>query len=147
MAPRQRIHPTKDEVTRLADLLIETHGPAKVALRHYITGYTTWEYATPILRQLCTDLLTAKRIYLRQDVRDAVKAFVAKYGIVRPQLYGEPKTNEPMTVRLNMRFTATMFDDILKAAANAGVDPTDYIRQTSLRQARMDIVNRNHGRE
>lgn len=143
MPPRKRIHPTKEEVTHLANLLLETHGPAKVALRHYITGHTSWEYATPILRQLCTDLVTAKRIYLRADVRDAVKAFVTKYGIVRPHLYGEPKTNEPMTVLKNTRWTASMWDDVLKAAANAGVDPTDYIRQTVLRQARMDIAQRN----
>ncbi len=127
----------KEDVDRIARLLAQHDANSKHALRYYLRGSTEWDMILPTVRRCMRDLLNDRTRNLRRDVRLELLEFAAKYGLsIRLTASGTEPSNE----RVSTRVTATQKDDIEMAAKLAGKSPTDWVRETLVREARKDIA-------
>lgn len=127
--------PTAAEIEEIGRLLAKHWGAkARKALAPWLNGVSPW---TTSLRQV--------RLLLKEVVRDvnrgpkvpiSVRARLTEFGVKYGTETHGVDGDEPLEIQKLFRFGRNEWADIERAAAEAGITPTKYVRGAALKAAR-----------
>lgn len=102
---------------------------ARRALRPF-AGTRNADLALPTLRREVKRLISEHNTLLSRDLRRRMVDFGAQYGLL-------VRSSEPMTRRLNLRFTGSQLKDLERAAKLSGVrEVSEFVRNAAVVKAR-----------
>lgn len=121
----------KEAVTAAADLLYREVPAARAELENWRKGLAPWDGIVPVVKRWIRFVLQGHET-VKADTRAVLQNFANLYGVqTRKGAYGD----EPLSVEMHLRFTASQWAAIQKAAESVRATPANFIRMASVSEA------------
>jgi hypothetical protein len=133
--------PSAEVVGKIARALADCDQKARrdPVIKRILAGQADHEMVVSTLRDHVARVIKDRDgTQVPAKTRTLLQQFAVTYGTPRTGTRKAPD-NEPMSARLNMRFTQSHIELLQEAAGRARVPLTDYIRDAALVKARQDL--------